>query len=114
MVSNIGFETLEFKLILILFKQLYRLGLILGTKIFVNFTKYSFEECMIRLKKEIKNLAPESIELEKTSEFKPVLESKAPILVKQILNPVKNWTNKVRIKLNVFKIRINFKYSLST
>lgn len=49
------------------------LGLIISDKIFVNFTKYSFEECMKRLNRELKNLecCPEIIKLEENKE-KPV------------------------------------------
>lgn len=32
------------------------LGLILGAKIFINFSKYEFDECMRKLRNEIKNL----------------------------------------------------------
>ncbi|CAF1002161.1 unnamed protein product [Brachionus calyciflorus] len=35
------------------------LGIIIGDKIFVNFTKYDFDECMKRLSGEIRNLSVE-------------------------------------------------------
>lgn len=79
-----------------------RLGLILGSKIFVNFTKYSFEECMLRLRKEIKNLLPESFELDKSNP-KSILETKIlpplsilpPPINKLTINHPKKWTNEV-------------------
>ena len=72
------------------------MGLILGTKIFINFTKYPFEECILRLKKELKNISPVSMVIEpNTSEPSLHAENKVQSEVKQITISAKNWKNKV-------------------
>ena len=77
----------------------------MGSKIFVNFTKYEFDECMRRLLVELKPLKPE-IEFPKilqpsiiTNKNPPPEETKQ-VEIKQveskpvISNPIKDWTEK--------------------
>ncbi len=80
----------------------------MGSKIFVNFTKYNFDECMMRLRKEIKSVLPETSELEKSNP-RSLIELKSPAPHQPPLQPLntitlnnpKNWTNKVISKINI-------------
>jgi hypothetical protein len=79
------------------------LGIILGSKIFINFTKYTFDECVKRLKTEISSLIssenplhpPKSTELVRLTP-KPVESSQAFIGsatgINHVQNQIQNWT----------------------
>ncbi len=57
------------------------LGFILGSKIYIDFTKYSFEECSSRLQKELKNIHDDHTALStmsnKSAAIKKELENKS-------------------------------------
>ena len=71
----------------------------MGSKIFVNFTKYSFEECMIRLKKEIANATGDQAEVKKsqTNLKQPNGEKNKPGVKK-----ISDWSNQVKNDLKYF------------
>jgi hypothetical protein len=77
------------------------LGIILGSKIFVNFSKYPFEECMRRLKFELQNVLGEK---SPANETKPVSDSNetdnfgghgVPAGSTKEANRAKNWSRNV-------------------
>lgn len=70
---------------LLIKELLFRLGIILGTKIFVNFSKYPFEECMTKLLLEI----DEQI-CDKKTKNQPIMNKNNSSEKK-----VQDWTNKV-------------------
>lgn len=73
-----------------------RLGIILGTKIFINFAKYPIEECMRKLKKEIQNFCIEKDEIKKEAAQTTALNT-------AYKSDVKNWSTEV-IKTNIYNI----------
>lgn len=68
----------------------HRLGIILGSKIFIDFTKYEFTECIDRLYKEIDPLYSEKTHV-------PIIETtvKVPENVTQVQRPVKSCVDEI-------------------
>jgi hypothetical protein len=71
------------------------LGIVLGSKIFINFTKYAFDECIRRLKAEI--IAVSGVKGSMTPAKPPPtpsshIERSSPLPVISIQNDYKKWT----------------------
>ena len=86
------------------------LGIILGAKIFVNFTKYSFEECSKRLQSEILKLTTDNKKTFEKVTMKPM--STAPTKSNLVENwstiEVQDWLNQIDINQDIKAIFKNF------
>lgn len=75
------------------------LGIILGAKIFINFSKYEFDECMRKLKIEIKNAVVSNSSTDKENQndlSKQTVTTLKRQVSKEKITKISNWTNDVR------------------
>ena len=80
------------------------LGIILGAKIFINFSKYDFDECMRKLKVEIKNVVASTTTTSSANNnnIKPEdsIKQNVPSLGHQVskekVQKIKSWKNEVK------------------
>jgi hypothetical protein len=82
------------------------LGIIMGDKIFVNFTKYDFEECMRRLRKELNSSSSPSTA--QALDIQPPITSASPIADKTFIDAcsseqVKKWFLKYKLNMRIYE-----------
>lgn len=64
------------------------MGIILGTKIYINFSKYNFEDCLRKLKTEIKTVLEPVNDLQKETGLNLSVTDSSK-------EKIENWTNQV-------------------
>jgi len=86
------------------------LGIIMGDKIFVNFTKYDFDECMRRLRKELISVSSPSSSSStiQALDIQSPIASAPPVADKKIIDAcsseqVKKWFLKYNLNMRIYE-----------